>query len=118
MHTTHIKLHQATSSYYVILSHNLRLFAVKTRLFYAKCRRFYFYLIGVGAIPHMDEKGICAFVFIPAGRLKSPPIDMYSWSKSIAGDFNRPADATTMSVYSVSIDMKIRTLFQNKHLQS
>ncbi len=40
----------------------------------------------------MNKKGICSLISISAGRLKSPPIDGFSWSKSIAGDFNRPAD--------------------------
>ena len=31
------------------------------------------------------------------GRLQLPLIDNISWSKSIAGDFNRPSDATQKS---------------------
>ena len=46
----------------------------------------------------MGKKGICSLIFISEGRLKSPPIDGFSWSISIVGDFNRPSDATTMSI--------------------
>ncbi len=42
------------------------------------------------------QKSIYAIVLLSKGRLKSPAIDRYAWSKSIAGDFNRPFDATTM----------------------
>ncbi len=40
-------------------------------------------------------RGICALVFHFAGRLKSPPIDRFTWSKSITGDFNRPSNVKT-----------------------
>jgi hypothetical protein len=50
----------------------------------------------------MDKKGICALVLILEGRLKSPPIDGFSYSKSIAGDFNRPSDAAIMLICGIA----------------
>jgi hypothetical protein len=48
------------------------------------------------------QKVVCALIFVSEGRLKSPPIDGFSWSKSIAGDFNRPSDATIMFLYGIA----------------
>ncbi len=53
---------------------------------------FIFTLYTLVVFPHMD------IVAASEGRLKSPAIDFDHENPSIGGDFNRPADATIISI--------------------
>jgi hypothetical protein len=62
----------------------------------------------------LQLKGCCnqhfyllALWWYSEGRLKSPPIDGFSWSKSIAGDFNRPSDIAILLIHRIAAFLKI-----------